>query len=205
MDTPYTTLDTHPLLSGQEHAEIIFEGTLPLNHIAHAIRLRECTFEKAHLDSAKLIKFYASNTKLLGSSLAGTSLSECSLDSVTFANCRLTGTIFSEGLLEDCAFKDCLMSMALFRFSTLKNIRFIDCNLEKADFTEAKLKNVTFKNCNLDGVDFSHAKLSNVDLRGSQILNMRGISQLNGALISSDQLISLAHALAAEAGITVAD
>jgi len=198
-------LTNQNFLSDKEYFDTAFEGALSPLHAAYSVRLHDCVITSADFTGVKLIKMHASAVTANHTSFVGTNFSECSLDSTTFTMCRLTGTIFSESNLEDCTFKDSALNMTLFRFTSLKNVKFIGCNLLHADFLEAKMKNVTFEKCTLEETDFSHAKLTNVDLSGSTLKSIRGIASLKGAIISSEQLMSLAPALVAELGISIKD
>jgi uncharacterized protein YjbI with pentapeptide repeats len=101
------------------------------------------------------------------------------------------------------SFVDCKLDLANFRFAKLKNVLFDSCVLTEADFAGATFNNVSFDNCELDKADFSNTKCTKLDLRGSSIVDVIGISSLKGAIVSPEQLISLAPQLAAEIGLVV--
>jgi uncharacterized protein YjbI with pentapeptide repeats len=54
-------------------------------------------------------------------------------------------------------------------------------------------------------LDVTRATLSRVDLRGADLSGLDGLAHLRGAVISGDQLLELAPALAEHLGIDVVD
>ncbi|MGR7002536.1 pentapeptide repeat-containing protein [Yinghuangia aomiensis] len=68
------------------------------------------------------------------------------------------------------------------------------------------MTDVSFPGTSLDKVDFTKATLSRVDLRDATALGITsGAEALNGAIVSTPQLLDLAPALARHIGITVKD
>ena len=204
-EKPKINLNHTPLITEEEYLETIFEGELNPLFLGRSIRMVDCTFQKAIVNSAKLLKLSLMDIEITDSSFVSTNFSECSFDQVSITKCRLTGTIFSDGRLEDCTITDSATNLTTFRFAKLKNVHFINCNLSNADFMGATLKKVNFENCNLEGANFSNAKFDQVDLRGSDLTGISGISNLNGAIISTSQLMLISYALADSVGIKVID
>ncbi|HTE57268.1 MAG TPA: pentapeptide repeat-containing protein [Verrucomicrobiae bacterium] len=145
----------------------------------------DCIFSKCDFTASKLPDASWQRTVLLAARASGVQLQNSTLKEITFDGCKL--------------------DLANFRFAKLKNVHFKDCDLTEADFYAAELHNVEFENCNLDRVEFSSSKLKKVDLRSSDILAIRGVDSLGGAIIDSSQLMALAPALAAHHKIVVED
>lgn len=123
----------------------------------------------------------------------------------SFASCRLTGLNLGEAELQDVTFRDCKLDYANLRYARLTHVTFEDCVLLDADCQASEIEATRFDGCRLVGTDLTKATLRTVDLRGSELAPTGGTAALAGAIVDSSQLIGLAPALAAEAGITVAD
>jgi uncharacterized protein YjbI with pentapeptide repeats len=122
-----------------------------------------------------------------------------------FGDARLTGLSLAEARLEEVSFKACKLDYANFRHSRIEHASFEACVLTGADFQGASIKATSFAGCQLEEADFSGAELSLVDLRGSELALAGSLLGLSGAIIDPLQLIELAHPLAREIGVTVAD
>jgi uncharacterized protein YjbI with pentapeptide repeats len=79
----------------------------------------------------------------------------------------------------------------------------VSSSLASADFGGARLTDVTFDRCELGGAQVSQVTCERVDLRGARLDDLRGAGSLRGATVAPEQLIVLAPALAASAGLIV--
>jgi uncharacterized protein YjbI with pentapeptide repeats len=122
---------------------------------------------------------------------------------VEFTGCRLTGMQWTDGVLRDVAFRDCRLDLAGFRFSTLTDVAFTGCVLSRADLTRATLAGVTFDGCDLTGAQFSQVKVESARFARCDLDGAGGIADLRGAVVAADDLIPLAHTLAAALGIVI--
>jgi uncharacterized protein YjbI with pentapeptide repeats len=137
--------------------------------------------------------------------LTATNCAESSWRRVHMKGSRCSGFLFYTATCEDVTFENCKLDLANFRFTKFKNVRFVDCVLDKADFYQAELKTVSFENCTLNETEFSQAKLDKADFRTSDLMGIKGIESMKGAIISSTQLIYLAPLLVLQLGIIVED
>ena len=164
-----------------------------------------------------------SQSRFLASNLRGAQLHSCSFTDVVFEQCDLSGLRFDDGSLLRVAFRQCRMEGATFQASSLfdtyladsklalANFRFLKkleawvhrCALNEADFTGSDLRKLTLLGCDCTGVDVTNAQLEGTDLRGNELLQIRGVGALRGAIVDHGQLISLLPQLAAEAGMVV--
>jgi uncharacterized protein YjbI with pentapeptide repeats len=125
------------------------------------------------------------------------------MDRVTFAGSTLVGLDLGAGRLARTTFSECKLDLANLRMADIRDVVFEGCSLRGTDFYGAKLSAVRFDRCELHETDFSQAALEHVDLRGSTLVDVRGVGALRGAIVDPGQLIELAPALAAELGIRV--
>jgi uncharacterized protein YjbI with pentapeptide repeats len=172
--------------------------------------IRSANFDEVILDKVSFIeatleKLSCRDVIFNGCDLSTANCSDCSMQRVTLAGGRMTGLDVSKGYLKDITFKDCKLNMANFRFARLKLVTFIDCVLTDADFLGADMVDVSFQNCLIERVEFGHSNMKQVDLRGSQLVDIKGWQSLKGAIIDKLQLVQAAQFLANDYGIIVKD
>ncbi|MGW7270498.1 pentapeptide repeat-containing protein [Streptomyces sp. NPDC054864] len=134
----------------------------------------------------------------------GTELAEASLRDVEVVDARLGGVQLHGSVLERVVVRGGKIDYLNLRKARLKDVVFEGCVLVEPDFGQAMLERVEFVGCMLKGADFSGARLKDVDLRSAAEVDiLRGIDCLAGAVISAAQLMDLAPAFAAQAGVRV--
>ena len=89
------------------------------------------------------------------------------------------------------------------RDATLTDVDLGDCRIETLDLAGATARRVRLTGCVIDDLVLSRAELDEVDLRGARVGRIEGIENLSGSIISAEQLLDLAPALARAAGVTV--
>jgi len=183
----------------------------PLTDLKRQI-MKDETISAVSVDQEDVTGVAAKSVSLSEVKATSTGFVEAKLERAAFIDCIFSKCDFTASKLPDASWQRtvllaarCKLDLANFRFAKLKNVHFKDCDLTEADFYAAELHNVEFENCNLDRVEFSSSKLKKVDLRSSDILAIRGVDSLGGAIIDSSQLMALAPALAAHHKIVVED
>jgi uncharacterized protein YjbI with pentapeptide repeats len=89
------------------------------------------------------------------------------------------------------------------RDSTLTDVAVRDCRIQTLDLAGARARRVSLSGCVIGELVVVRADLDELDLRGARLDRVDGVESLHGAIISEDQLLDLAPALAAAAGITI--
>jgi hypothetical protein len=84
-------------------------------------------------------------------------------------------------------------------------VTFQDCTVIELDLQEASVEAVRFDGCRLVEPQFGRGRYKALDLTGAELVSPHGVTGLRGARVSRLQLLDLGPALAAEAGIEVAD
>lgn len=171
--------------------------------VAKSLTIKDTRFEQIAMTGCELRDCWLDDVVIYNCDISANKLPKLSVDRAVFKSTRLSGIQLHESVLKDVSFVDCKLDLANFRFAKLKNVIFDSCVLTEADFAGATFNNVSFDNCELDKADFSNTKCTKLDLRGSSIVDVIGISSLKGAIVSPEQLISLAPQLAAEIGLVV--
>jgi uncharacterized protein YjbI with pentapeptide repeats len=137
--------------------------------------------------------------------LSGTVLDDATLVRVLFHRCRMSSLIATGAKAQDARFVDCKIDGANFRASALERCAFEDCDLTAADFYAARFASGALRRCALADVEFSKATSDGLDLRGSRLEGIKGAGTLQGAVITSDQMVPFGIALLAALGVKVDD
>lgn len=137
--------------------------------------------------------------------LSGALVSGARMERVEFRRCRMSGVELSMATLRDVHFDECRLDEANLRASTLVAIDAADCELRNADFYGATIERSNILRSNLTGADFSHCRLERLLLHGSTLIDVKGGAALAGAIISRDQVVTLAPSVITSLGIVVDD
>ncbi|BDM72897.1 hypothetical protein HEK616_63840 [Streptomyces nigrescens] len=171
---------------------------------ARGARFMDCALRRCGLDGTVLGRARIIDSVLSGVRGVGTDLSGASLRDVEVSDARLGGTQLHGAVLERVVVRGGKIDFPNLRSAKLRDVAFEGCVLIEADFAGAELERVTFDDCTLARIDFSEARMKDVDLRGAAAVDIaRGIDRLSGAVISTTQLMDLAPAFAAQAGVRV--
>ena len=158
-----------------------------------------------HISGARLLHLNAYRTWWEDCDLSNADLGHATIRQAVLRRCRLTGLGAAEATLRDVLLDGCKLDFASFHLATLERVTFRACVLTDAELGESIQRTVRYDGCDLRAADFSKARLTAVDLRGSDLERLRGLGNLRGARISSEQLVGLAPALAVQLGIRVED
>ncbi|WP_432280627.1 pentapeptide repeat-containing protein [Streptomyces luomodiensis] len=138
--------------------------------------------------------------------MVGTDLSETTWLNSECSAGILAGTEIHSAGMHRVVFHGCKFDSVNLRGAALRDVAFVDCLLRDVDFGGATLTGTSFPGSTLDGVHLRKATLADVGLHEAAGLHIAsGLEALNGATISSTQLLDLAPALAQVIGLTVRD
>ncbi|WP_377270056.1 pentapeptide repeat-containing protein [Peterkaempfera sp. SMS 1(5)a] len=188
------------------HDTLLFDGLDLEQPAAGGARFTECAFSSVTITGGRLRRARFNDVWLHTVRWVGTDLSHTAwLDAEVVAG-MLAGLEVYDAELRRVAFHNCKLDSVNLRGAQLREVSFTDCLLRDVDFGGAALTEVTFPGSALEGVRFDRATLSRVDLRDATALGIAGgLDSLQGATVSSAQLLDLAPLLAASLGITVKD
>jgi uncharacterized protein YjbI with pentapeptide repeats len=167
--------------------------------------VKESVLAGVDLSGRRLGGFRAVDVRFESCDLAGTVLEGASLTRVSFVRCRMTGTVLSGAQLQDVQLLDCSANMLALRMAQASRVLLTGSSLREADLYEAVLESTRIEHCDLSSADVSGVTAPGLDLRGSTLDALVGLSSLRGAVISTEQLFGIAHALAGELGLVVSD
>jgi uncharacterized protein YjbI with pentapeptide repeats len=174
--------------TGQEAADARFLGC----------RFERCCVEGLSLRRARLIDCFLVD-------LHGASFDAA--DSV-WRDCQMNGGRVGALALAGTSWTSVRVSGARFGFLNLAEARIGDSLLEACvvgslDLRAAQVRSLALADCAVEELNVTEAALSRLDLSGARLKGLVGVENLKGAIISQQQLLDLAPALAAQIGIVV--
>ena len=165
------------------------------------VELLDCELSGATLETGGSSRFV-----IVDSFLTGCDLSRARIETVRGArlvDCKLAGTDLSQSTLRDACFERCSFSYTNLRMATLERVAFDACRLDEADLYRAGLEDVSVAGSTLHSVIIDAARFQRVDLRGAATLDLVGVGDLGGCLLTDVQAHQLAIHLALAAGASV--
>jgi uncharacterized protein YjbI with pentapeptide repeats len=155
------------------------------------------------LTGATLCPLVVSDARLRGVDLSNTSIQEAALRRVEWLHGRAIGLRLSADRLEDVYIEGVGLDYATIHIERVKAVVvFRSCSFREVEIS-GDLSDVVFDECELTGVQFAARTARGADLRTSRLDGAHGLLSLCGAEITSEQALSIADQLAAEAGLSV--
>lgn len=165
--------------------------------------LRGCVLTGVALSEARLSHLDVSNTRFLDVDLSNAMVDIRTARSVELLTCRATGLRLAVGQATDLYVGECKLDYALIEITKVKGVAvFQNCSFREARLV-GDLSDVIFADCDFAGAEFNAQRAEHCDLSGSRLVGARGLLTLRGARITQDQAISVADALAVQAGLLV--
>ncbi|MGA0569030.1 pentapeptide repeat-containing protein [Rathayibacter sp. KR2-224] len=180
-----------------EDSQILAGADLP------SVGLSECELVGLELSEARLIDSRLREARLDRVTASVLAAQGGDWRDVEVRSSRLGAVELYESTWNSVRLSGCKLGFVNLRASELIDVSFEDCTIDELDLGGASATRVAFSGCRIGVLEASHARLADVDLRGADLEVVRGISSLNGATVSFEQLITLAPALAEELGLRV--
>jgi uncharacterized protein YjbI with pentapeptide repeats len=172
---------------------------------AGSCRFVECRLEWVNLSETRLPGLRLAECELIGIEAVVARWRGIDARDVTFRRSGMSGLQVEEGTFRDVRFESAKLDLASFRHARLEDVTFADCSMPEADFYGARLRAVRFEGCDLTRATFDQARVEDTDLRGSTLIDLRGLAGLSGATVDPTQLVELAPALAHTVGLRVVE
>ncbi|MER6400578.1 pentapeptide repeat-containing protein [Kitasatospora sp. NPDC059973] len=208
-DLPYAHLlrpHSGPLRSDERYDTVHFDAGEYTDQSAGGATFLECAFTGVALSGVRLRRARFNEVWAQAGRWVACDLSDTEWQDSAVTGGVLAGVAAHGSALRRTVFRGCKLEAVNLRAAVLRDVVFEDCLLRDVDFGDAKLTEVSFPGSTLEEVRFRGAKLTKVDLRGAVRLGLPdGHQGLQGAVISSPQLLELAPLFAQALGITVKD
>lgn len=199
-DAPVGPVGEDAVVEGRRPTGLTFSGKAPSGVQVLQVAARRITCTGVEADAWRLVDVDAR-----GVDVAGANLDRFSVRRAAFEESRFRALAAPKASLVDVAVERCTADGLWLRFARLQRVAFHECTLAGADFGGARLDRVTFDRCDLTGARFDDVEVVAMRFRGCTLEGVRGALSLRGASLGPADLVSLAPALAAEAGLTVTD
>ncbi|HVV19353.1 MAG TPA: pentapeptide repeat-containing protein [Pseudonocardiaceae bacterium] len=165
--------------------------------------VRDSVITGVYLTQARLSNLELSNCRLAELDLSNAMLAAIAMRTVELVTCRGIGLSLSIGQAGDLYVEDCTLDYSALEITKVRGVAvFHRCSFRDARIT-GDLSDVVFAECDFTGAEFTAARADRCDLPESQLVGAQGLLTLRGARITRDQAISVADALATEAGLVV--
>ena len=165
--------------------------------------LSECSITGLDLSEARLIDSRLRETILDGVTASALAAQGGDWQDVELRSSRLGAAELYESTWRSVRVHGCKLGFVNLRASELVDVSFEDCTIDELDLGDVRGTRLAFAGCRIAVLEAAHARFTDVDLRGAELDEVRGVGSLRGAVVSFDQLLGLAPALAAEAGLRV--
>jgi uncharacterized protein YjbI with pentapeptide repeats len=150
------------------------------------------------LDRARLI-----DCQLHESDVTAVSGADSTWRGVAVDGGRIGAWELASGVLDGVTVAGAQLGYVNLRDATLTDVALHDCRIGTLDLAGAKVRRVSLAGCAIGELVVVRATVDELDLRGASLERVDGVENLAGAIISAEQLLDLAPALAQAAGITI--
>lgn len=200
-------------LTDGDPAELVANADLESVRFAH-LDLAELGLSGARLDGVHLTDVAAAESDLTGAVLSEVHLDQVNLPVVRAArsqwrDVQLTGRLGSFEAYEtgwrSVQFVGCKLNFVNLRGAELVDVAFTDCVIDELDLLGATANRVRLSNTHVTHLNVRQAKFRDLDLRGADLEELEGLTDLRGATVTPQQLTLLAPLFAAQIGLNVED
>lgn len=173
--------------------------------VAPEAHICECRLQSVRLDEAGLSAGRLRDLEVTGGSWTNADLAGAGLVRIHATAVDLMGVGVAGGTLTDVRFTECRLDWAVLAGCALREVWFDRCSLVEADLSGARLDGVRFTDCDLSAVRLAGADLSGAALFGCVLDRVRDADRLRGATMGWPASEGEIRALAAAAGVRLAD
>ncbi len=130
-------------------------------------KYENCRFVNCNFLNADFSTVHFTECEFVGCNLSMAKLSQTSLCSIQFKDCKMLGLHFDHGneFLFAVAFDNCQLNLSSFFGLKLKKTIFKNTTLHEVDFSNSDLTQATFDQCDLMNAIFDNTLLEKVDFR----------------------------------------
>lgn len=162
--------------------------------------VRACTVERARARRALLRECVVEEC-----GAGELDLADAALTDAVVRRCRLGAVVAHGASLQRVTLAGSRLDYVNLRGATLDRVQLLDCRLGELDLGGARLSDVRLVGCTVDRLVLQAATCERLDLRGADLGALEGLDGLRGSVLTPDQLVRLAPALADHLGIGVRD
>lgn len=156
------------------------------------------------LDGGRVTRLVLADCTVRSVSLVETDLSDGRLDRVAVSGSRWASCVVDGSTWEAVTLDDVRALRLSARQATWRQVTWRDCDLTAVDLSGARLDRVRFERCVLADAEFAGATVKRAEFVDCDLSGVRTVASLRGATVDLTTLTSMAAAMAATFGVTVA-
>jgi uncharacterized protein YjbI with pentapeptide repeats len=125
----------------------------------------DCIFKNCDFSNSDLSNNSFMDCEFIDCNLSMTQVTNTSLKTVLFKNCKLLGILFNtcNDFLFNVEFQESILDYSSFVNKKMPKTIFNACSIKEVSFVGSNLSLSVFENCNLDNAIFNNTQLEKVD------------------------------------------
>jgi len=167
------------------------------------LELVECVLEDVRADRAHLEEFRLAESRVDRLTAAELHAQRSVWREVSWEASRVGACECHDAQWRSVLVEDCRIGFLGLGRANLLDVRLRGCMVDTLDLTAATLNRAAFDDCRVGELRVRESRLKDVDLRGLTLNQVDDAAGLRGAWVGADQLVELAPALAAHAGLRI--
>ena len=181
------------------------------------VRLADLDLPPVHLAGAELAEVEFARVTSDDVDLTGARLRETLLDEVRFTTLRCRGGDWQDtqvsgrvGVLDahearwrSIILSDSKIDLLSLRGADVEDLLVTDCQIGELDLTGARVRRVRLASTRIGTLEAAELRCEYLDLRGADVEVLAGLTSLRGAMVTPDQVVWWAPALAEALGLRV--
>lgn len=191
------------LREGTEHDGLHFADLDPGDHTAGSQRFVECRFTSCRFGNLKLRHASFNTCRLEQLEATSIDVAEGVWSDVEFEGGRIGALLLPGGRLTRVRLRGVRANYVNLRGTEINDLQLQDCRIEELDLGGSSIRRADLAGSEVERLLLTDATLRDVDLRQAGLAVVESVGQLRGAIITEQQLVRLAPALALHVGIAV--
>jgi len=168
-------------------------------------RMLECEVADCRMDETKLNGLRAIDTTWVRTSASGLSMANSSWHDSAIKDSRFGLLDLSSSKLLRLTITDTKIDFLNLRATAIREVVLTRVKLGEVTLGEATGTTLTFQDCAIGTVELHNTRLEKIDLSTSTLTRVDGLASLRGVVLSLQQVLDLAPAMATVLGATIAE
>jgi uncharacterized protein YjbI with pentapeptide repeats len=194
------TISTGADLDGEELMNEDLSGVR-----AGDVRMLECTVADSRMDETKLTGIHVVDSTWVRVAASGLAAPHSSWRDSTIRDSRFGLLDLSSSTLLRLTITDTKIDFLNLRGSTIREVVLTRVKLGEISLSDATGTSLTLTDCSAETVELHNTRLDTIDLSTSAIPRIDGLGSLRGVVLSLNQVLDLAPAMAKHLGATIAE
>ena len=195
-----TTIRTGADFDGDEITGQDFRGVR-----AGDVRMLECTVADCRMDEAKLTGIHVVDSSWVRIAASGLSTPHSSWRDSAIRDSRFGLLDLSSSTLMRLTITDAKIDFLNLRGSTIREVVLTRVTLGEMSLSDASGTSLTLADCTVETVELHNGRVTTIDLSASTVNRIDGLDSLRGVILSLNQVLDFAPAMATHLGAAIAD